>query len=343
MLDEAHTRVVDLSNLVDSFPIFLTATQNLKPSTLRIHAVNLRHILSFFQTSENLTLTKTRQYYIQLKNEYATNTVNQRVATLRHVFEHCIELGLVKENYAKELNLKMPPKRLNVDTLTPEEIEAIINAPIDYNSDDLSYQYEVLYKTLAETGMRISEVTGLKVKNIDFVQDLIRISETKTDEARIIPVNRNLKKELETITKEKARDSFVFLNSRGTPFDRSYVYVDLKRRCKLLGITKKVTPHTFRHTFATSMLANGSPLPQVQAILGHASIQTTERYIHLEIKSLHEAINRYHPLVKKARTPNQIFEDIELAIKSSLDLSDPKIKHEIIKSESSIKLSIEVA
>lgn len=343
MSDEAHTRVVTLSSLEDTFITYLTATQNMKRSTLRVHAVNLRHIISFFESSKNLTLQKTREYYMSLKEKYAVNTINQRIATLRYVFDHCIELGLTKENYAKELNLKMPPKKLNVDTLTPEEIEAIINAPIDYSSDDLSYQYEILYKTLAETGMRISEVTGLKVKNIDFVQDLIRISETKTDEARIIPVNRNLKKELETITKEKARDSFVFLNSRGTPFDRSYVYVDLKKRCKLLGITKKVTPHTFRHTFATSMLANGSPLPQVQAILGHASIQTTERYIHLEIKSLHEAINRYHPLVKKARTPSQIFEDIELAIKSSLDLSDPKIKHEIIKSESSIKLSIEVA
>lgn len=340
---KVQSREMHFQDLEGGFISYLSGGFGFTNSTIRNRRENYHKIAEYFKSVNTLSLEKVREYYTHLKATYKINTVNQRIATLRYIFDYFIELGICTENHAKTLKLKTPPKRYNVDTLSPEELESLVECDMPYTNSTLHDNYSILYQVLAETGMRISEVTSLQVKHLDTSNNIIRLEDTKSNEPRLIPINRNLREKLIDHCKGKTQNDFVITNTRGTEMDHSEIRKDLNRRCKKLGITKKVTPHTFRHTFATTMLANGSPLPQVQAILGHASIQTTERYIHLEIKALHEALNRYHPLIKKHRTKNQIIEDVESSVIASVDLSDSRISHKIIKDDQSIKLEIYVS
>ena len=211
---------------------------------------------------------------------------------------------LIFENYRETnpLELIESPKigRKLPDTLAIEEIDQLIKA-IDLSSAQGERNRAIL-ETLYGCGLRVSELTSLKISDLFFKEGFIKIT-GKGDKQRFVPIGDTTIKYIELYRKEvrvhqkiapKAQDT-LFLNRRGNPLTRAMIFTIIKQLVEKTGIDKVISPHTFRHSFATHLLENGADLRAIQQMLGHQSITTTEIYTHIETSFLQETISKFHP------------------------------------------------
>ena len=211
---------------------------------------------------------------------------------------------LIFENYRKTnpLELIETPKigRKLPDTLALEEIDQLIKA-IDLSSAQGERNRAIL-ETLYGCGLRVSELTSLKISDLFFKEGFIKIT-GKGDKQRFVPIGDTTIKYIEIYRKEvrvhqkiapKAQDT-LFLNRRGNQLTRAMIFTIIKQLAEKIGINKVISPHTFRHSFATHLLENGADLRAIQQMLGHQSITTTEIYTHIETSFLQETISKFHP------------------------------------------------
>ena len=179
------------------------------------------------------------------------------------------------------------------DTLTTADIDRII-AAIDCSTVKGrrdSAMLEVLYSC----GLRVSELTSLRMCDLFFGEGYIRVT-GKGDKQRLVPVSSTARDRIQIYLEDRraaeTRDDAVFLNNRGTALTRVMVFTVIKQAAKRAGVRKHISPHTFRHSFATHLLAGGASIRQVQEMLGHESIATTEIYTHLDSERLRETVER---------------------------------------------------
>ena len=191
------------------------------------------------------------------------------------------------------------------DTLSIEEIDAILDA-IDVSTAH-GYRNRTMIEMLYSCGLRVSELTSLHISDLFFDEGFIRVL-GKGSKQRLVPVSDRCRMQVETYLREyrgipgdeKSSDT-LFLNRHGRKLSRIMVFNAIKAAAAAAGIDKEVSPHTFRHSFATHLLAGGANIRQVQELLGHESITTTEIYTHLDTGRLHAALNEHHPLGKRYR------------------------------------------
>ena len=211
---------------------------------------------------------------------------------------------LIFENYRETnpLELIESPKigRKLPDTLALEEIDQLIKA-IDLSGAQGERNRAIL-ETLYGCGLRVSELTSLKISDLFFKEGFIKIT-GKGDKQRFVPIGDTTIKYIELYRKEvrvhqkiapKAQDT-LFLNRRGNQLTRAMIFTIIKQLAEKIGINKVISPHTFRHSFATHLLENGADLRAIQQMLGHQSITTTEIYTHIETSFLQETISKFHP------------------------------------------------
>ena len=211
---------------------------------------------------------------------------------------------LIFENYRETnpLELIESPKigRKLPDTLAIEEIDQLISA-IDLSSPQ-GERNRAMLETLYGCGLRVSELTSLKISDLFFKEGFIKIT-GKGDKQRFVPIGDTTIKYIELYKKEvrvhqkiapKAQDT-LFLNRRGNQLTRAMIFTIIKQLAAKAGIDKVISPHTFRHSFATHLLENGADLRAIQQMLGHQSITTTEIYTHIETSFLQETITKFHP------------------------------------------------
>jgi len=195
-----------------------------------------------------------------------------------------------------------PPKRTKAlpGVLSVPEVDAILKQP-DAGSD-LGLRDRAILETLYATGMRVSELIGLKQSQLLFEEELV-IVYGKGSKERLVPIGRSAVKwvrryqngiRVALASKGKSRDT-LFLNARGGALSRMAIWNIISRYAKSAGITKKVHPHTFRHSFATHLLEGGADLRAVQEMLGHADISTTQIYTHIDREYLKEVHKTFHP------------------------------------------------
>jgi integrase/recombinase XerD len=159
-----------------------------------------------------------------------------------------------------------------------------------------------MIETMYSCGLRVSELIGLKFSNTFFDESFIRIV-GKGNKERLIPISEKAMKEIKYyrenyrnhLTVERKFEDVVFLNRNGRPLTRVMVFTIVKQLAKAAGIHKSISPHTFRHSFATHLIEGGADLRAVQEMLGHESILTTEIYTHIDREYLREAILQFHP------------------------------------------------
>jgi len=225
------------------------------------------------------------------------------ISGIKHFF-----LFLVLENEIivdpSEL-LEMPSlgKKLP-EILTIEEVDQMIDA-VDLSSEE-GHRNKAILETLYSCGLRVSELVNLKFSQLYFDEGFIRVI-GKGDKERLVPVSPSVKKEIQIYDDSFRRhqkiqvgsENVVFLNRRGAQLTRVMIFTIVKRLAEAAGIKKTVSPHTFRHSFATHMIEGGANLRAIQEMLGHESITTTEIYTHLDQRFLREAIHSYHPRNKK--------------------------------------------
>jgi len=211
---------------------------------------------------------------------------------------------LVFEDYRKDnpMDLIDSPKigRKLPDTLSESEINALIGA-IDLSKPEGERNRAIL-ETLYGCGLRVSEITSLKISDLYFDEDFIKVT-GKGDKQRFVPISEvNIKyiniyrNEVRVHQKiQKGFEDILFLNRRGKQLTRAMVFTIIKQLAETIGLNKNISPHTFRHSFATHLLENGADLRAIQQMLGHESITTTEVYMHVDRTHLTDVMLKYHP------------------------------------------------
>lgn len=204
---------------------------------------------------------------------------------------------------APKIGRKLP------DTLSIEEINTLIDA-IDLSKPE-GARNKAMMETLYACGLRVSELINLKISNLQLNIDFLKVT-GKGDKERYVPIGPQAKKMIDIYRKEirnhltikKGQEDYLFLNRRGSKLSRVMVFNIIKALVIKAGIHKTISPHTFRHSFATHLVEGGADLRAVQEMLGHESITTTEIYTHLDRSYLRETIVEFHPRNKRKRGEN---------------------------------------
>lgn len=234
----------------------------------------------------------------------AARSQARMTSALRNFFQYLLEEEVIATDPTELLR---PPRlgRKIPEVLTYEEISAIL-AAIDLSTDHGTRDRAML-ETLYASGLRVSELTGLRINNLLVEDRLLRVT-GKGNKQRLVPIGdealkhigfyvRGVRNHLTVIQPEG--ESILFLNRRGGPLSRVSVFTAVKKYARAAGIEKNVSPHSFRHSFATHLVEGGADLRAVQEMLGHESITTTEIYTHLDLAYLRETILSFHPANKK--------------------------------------------
>lgn len=211
---------------------------------------------------------------------------------------------LIFEDYRKDnpMDLIESPKigRKLPDTLSEAEINNLIGS-IDLSKPE-GERNRAMLETLYGCGLRVSELIGLRISDLYFDEDFIKVT-GKGDKQRFVPISPINKKYISIYRNEvrvhqtiqKGYEDILFLNRRGRQLTRAMIFTIIKQLAKKIALEKSISPHTFRHSFATHLLQNGADLRAIQQMLGHESITTTEVYVHIDRTHLAEVMNKYHP------------------------------------------------
>ena len=282
----------------------LRVERNLSPRTLEAYQRDLKQYLSFIVDKDIISLSNISQMhireYIRSLNEkgLAASSIARIFSSIRSYHKFLSAENYVNENPTLILTSPKAPKKLP-HVLMEEEISAIINAVVE------TFQYSKRDKAIIEMlyscGLRVSELCALSLNNLYLNDDMIRIM-GKGSKERLLPVGGRAKNFLKDylincrpgIQKDKGSSS-VFLSRNGNPLTRAMINNILRKWSQVAGISKSVSPHTLRHSFATHLLEGGADLRFVQALLGHSDISTTQIYTHLDKHHLKEVYQTHHP------------------------------------------------
>lgn len=284
---------------------YLRLERGLSENSILNYSLDVRKLMKWLaanhiETSPTAIAPETVQQFIyDLAKNVNPRSQSRTISGLKGFFNY-----LIFEDYRKTnpLELIETPKlgRKLPDTLSIAEIDALIGA-IDLSSKQGERNRAIL-ETLYGCGLRVSELTNLKISDLYFDEGFIKIT-GKGDKQRLVPIGRTTEKYINIYRNEirshqkidpKAKDT-LFLNQHGRPLTRAMIFTIVKQLAAHAGIRKSISPHTFRHSFATHLLENGADLRAIQQMLGHESITTTEIYTHIDRKHLTEVINRFHP------------------------------------------------
>ncbi len=261
--------------------------------------------------------------YLELENKTHLTPIQVTLEDLQHFLSTLFELGLSARSQARIISgikafynyliienlstvnpaeLLESPKlgRKLPDTLSIEEIQTLIDT-IDLSSMN-GERNKAILETLYGCGLRVSELVNLKISNIYFDEEFIKVV-GKGDKERLVPISGSALKQIGIYLNQVRNhvkiatgfEDFVFLNRSGKSLTRVMIFTIIKQLTEKAGIKKTISPHTFRHSFATHLVNAGADLRAVQDMLGHVSITTTEIYMHLDRSYLHEEIRKFHP------------------------------------------------
>ena len=294
------------SEKIEDFSNFLKFEKNFSGNTLDAYMRDVRKLESFTISEldnlspENITYENLQEYIYQLsKNKISERSQARAISSIKAFFKFLLEDDYRTDNPATllegpKLGLYLP------DTLSEEDINRII-ACID-NSTDIGKRNKCILEVLYGCGLRVSELIDLKISNINFKESYIMV-EGKGEKTRLVPLANTtaefIRSYIHTVRNKtkinKKYEDTLFLNSRGTNMSRVIVFIIIKELTQKAGISKSISPHTFRHSFATHLLQNGADLRFIQEMLGHSSITTTQVYTHLKTEELRDVILNFHP------------------------------------------------
>ncbi len=294
-------------NLIRSYHSFLILEKALSDNTVEAYMSDIEKLLSF---SEQSAFKVEKARYKDLQNfvkklgeeEVSNSTIVRVVSSVKSFYRYLYFEGVIKEDPSLLLESPKVGKHLP-DVLSVEEIDKVI-AAVDMSKTE-GQRNKAIMETLYGCGLRVSELISLQLSDIYRKEGVVRII-GKGNKERLVPISKTALREID-IYCEEARsrlsikpgyEDFVFLNRRGAQLTRVMIFTIIKNAVEASGLKKNVSPHTFRHSFATHLLENGANLRVIQEMLGHASITTTEVYAHLNSKMLRDTVETYHPRAK---------------------------------------------
>ncbi|MDB2471273.1 site-specific tyrosine recombinase XerD [Flavobacteriaceae bacterium] len=290
---------------IQDYSNYLKLERGLSNNSISSYSLDIRKLVSYVHDLRlNINPDKIEIQTVQQFIYHSAKSINPRsqsrlISALRGFFDY-----LIFENYmtTNPLELIESPKigRKLPDTLSIEEIDTLISS-IDLGTPQ-GERNRAIIETLYSCGLRVSELTNIKISDLFFEEGFIKVT-GKGNKQRFVPISSLTQKYIE-LYKDDVRphapiveehQDTLFLNRRGKQLTRAMIFTIVKQLTAKAGINKIISPHTFRHSFATHLLENGADLRAIQLMLGHESITTTEIYMHVDKSHLSKVINTYHP------------------------------------------------
>ena len=293
---------MDWETTLNNYHNYISIERNLSQNTIQSYMRDLNRFSKFNKKINPLKVKRQNILkYIDYINEDVISPRSQAriLSSIRSfynflIFDNKLDIDPCEHIHTPKIGFKIPT------TLTVEEVDKIIRS-IDL-SQEQGERNRTIIECLYSCGLRVSELINLKISNLLFSDDIIKVI-GKGNQERIVPLSSTLKKYLRNYinfirSKQKIKKNnidILFLNRNGSPLSRVMIFTIVKQFTKSAGINKKVSPHTFRHSFATHLVEGGADLRVVQEMLGHVNITTTEIYTHLNQDYLRQEIIHYHP------------------------------------------------
>ncbi|MCF8358139.1 MAG: site-specific tyrosine recombinase XerD [Prolixibacteraceae bacterium] len=291
---------------IKGFEEYLRLEKGLSLNSINAYINDINKLMEFLKaTYKGITPQKVKlnhlRNFIEWLNEknVSPRTQARTISGIKSYFKYLLIEDKINSDPTTLLESPKIGRKLP-DILSTEEIDNLISA-IDLEKPE-GQRNKAIIETLYSCGLRVSELVNLKVSNLFFNQGYIKV-EGKSDKERLVPVSERavveIKKYMNTYRKNlkvapNAQD-ILFLNRRGQMLSRVMIFTIIKNLAEKINLDKKISPHTFRHSFATHLIDGGADLRAVQEMLGHESILTTEIYTHLDREYLKDTINQFHP------------------------------------------------
>lgn len=293
------------ASYIKSYQSYLKIERGLSANTIQNYTFDIHRLCHYLEefkievTPIQISAETLQQFIYHISKELNARSQARIISGLKSFFSY-----LIFEDYRSDdpLALIEAPRmgRKLPDTLSMAEIDALI-AAIDLSKPE-GERNRAMLETLYGCGLRVSELTDLKISDLFFDEGFIKVT-GKGNKQRFVPISSTTQKYIEIYRNavrthlliKKGSEDTLFLNRRGNKLTRAMIFTIIKDLAHQIKLDKKISPHTFRHSFATHLLENGADLRSIQIMLGHESITTTEVYVHLDRRHLTQVVNRFHP------------------------------------------------
>ena len=293
------------NSYIKSYQSYLRIERGLSKNTIDNYSFDIDRLCLFLEENSiavsPITISEEtiQQFIYSVSKEVNPRSQARIISGLKSFFSY-----LIFEDYRSDnpMELIETPKtgRKLPDTLSIDEIDALISA-IDLTTNE-GERNRAMLETLYGCGLRVSELVSLKISDLFFDEGFVKIT-GKGNKQRFVPVGNLTQKYIQIyrdykrtdLKIKKGQEDTLFLNRRGNQLTRAMIFTIIKDLATKIELNKSISPHTFRHSFATHLLENGADLRSIQLMLGHESITTTEIYVHLDRRFLTEVINNFHP------------------------------------------------
>lgn len=293
-----------MNPVIEQFLDYIVLECGLSDNTRKAYAADLEGFHHFMRSrkldSFNAVTRKDILEYLTAEKDrgLSVNSISRRLVTIKVFFRYLQRESLLSRNVTDVME---SPKLWKVlpSTLSFKEVDRLLESPVGDAPRIL--RDRALLEMLYATGLRVSELADLKIEDVHFDSGYVRCT-GKGSKVRVVPFGETARERLQRYLDEarpalqkKGADGYLFLTYRGTRFSRKGIWKLIKAYARRAGITKRVTPHTLRHSFASHLLANGASLRAIQEMLGHADITTTQIYTHVDQNRLKSVHSQYHP------------------------------------------------
>ncbi|MDR0983307.1 MAG: site-specific tyrosine recombinase XerD [Culturomica sp.] len=298
---------------IEDYKTYLVLEKSLSPNSVEAYLNDVSQLSEYtkdvfkVEDVEKVTYNMLKDFVVFVSNNGITNRSQARaISSVRSFFKYLVYDDKISDNPSKMLETPKIGRKLPT-VLNLEEINAIKDAVEMYKPE--SQRNRAIIEVLYSCGLRVSELIDLKLSDINFRASLVKV-EGKGNRERMIPLSKIAKNDIKMYLKSfrdyldiaPGCEDILFLNKRGTALSRVMVFNIIKHLAQRAGIKKSISPHTFRHSFASHLVSGGADLRVVQDMLGHESILTTEIYTHLDDSYLRDTVEQHHPRVTNLKT-----------------------------------------
>lgn len=294
---------------IKMFTTYLKLERGLSENSIESYELDVRKFLIYLSgyeqqfKLEEVDASIVQQFLYSISEVVAPTTQARIISGLKNFFNYFILEGYIDKSPVELVEAPKTGRKLP-DTLSLEEIDLLIGA-IDQSVPE-GFRNKVMLEVLYSCGLRVSELVGLRLSDLFFEEGFIRVI-GKGSKHRFVPIDEHsmelITLYIDTIrsqyTVKKDSSDIVFLNRRGGQLTRAMIFTVIKRLAVEVELNKNISPHTFRHSFATHLLENGADIRAIQVMLGHESITTTEIYTHITTERLRVVLEDFHPRSKK--------------------------------------------
>ena len=296
---------MDIDNAIDNFINYIASEKGLSRNTISSYSTDLKKFSDFMHSAgiTDVSGIKTDGILDFLKslktNGLSSSSVVRYQVTIRNFFRFLLKEGVLKKDPVHILELPQKDRKLP-QVMNESEVESLLDSPSLIQDEKRRIRDKAMLEVMYATGLRVSELVEMTLNSIEMTVGFIKVK-GKGGKERIVPIG-DAAKEAVARYLEESRPAFVrrttnalFLTQQGEAFTRQGFWKLLKTYLKKINITKHVSPHTLRHSFATHLLEHGADLRSVQLMLGHSDISTTQIYTHINTEMLKRMYDKYHP------------------------------------------------